>query len=384
MPFADALTLRIKAFLWLISLYCGVSFSQSVVTTNRDFYRDVRWLARGNSGIAAVNDGLAGFYNPAGIGRNELYIFNFLDFSFGGNQDILRGYSAIDAVTSGDGTLSQKLEPLLGIPVGLEGSFFPHVAVPGLVVGFFDYGELEFLYSDPVYPRLNLYARNDYGGLIGFGRGIADRFYWGASVRYIRRRYLDETITSAALLNYSASTLTSILRKGNAFGINAGIQYHQPLGEQQWMGLGLVIEELGVTTFTNSTREPLPARQAQQLNLGFAYGLNLPLAATGFYFDVRQFYGTSIDVTKRIHFGVEVEFPLLDVRAGFNEGYWTAGTTLKVLPLVDIDLLTYGEEIGAMAGQQQSRYYLIGVKVGMDLKDRKVARKKQRFTLDKF
>ena len=352
--------------------------------TTRDGYRDFRWLGRGNAGIAAVNDGLSGFYNPAGIGRNEIYIFNFLDTSFGGNSNIAQGYTAFNAFVGGDGTLSTKLEPLLGVPMGLQGNFFPHVAVPGLVVGFFDYGETQFLYSDPVYPRLNLYARNDYGGLVGFGAGIADRFYWGLSLRYTRRLFVDEAITSAALLNYSSTYLASILRRGNAFGLNGGVQYHQPMGAQQWFGLGLAVEDFGATTFTNSSRLRVPSRQEQQINAGVAYGLNLPLSTIGFYFDVRQLYTQNIDITKRIHFGMDVELVLLDLRAGFNEGYWTAGLTLKVLPLIDIDLVTYGEEIGAMAGQQQNRYYLIGLKLGMDLKDKKVARRKQRFTLDKF
>ncbi len=352
----------------------------------RDNYRDPRWMGRGGAGLAGVDDGSAAFFNPAGLARNEVYLFNFADFSLGGNQNLATSYSTFTTLTSGTGTLSEKFSPLLGIPLAVEGSFYPHVAIPGVVFGFWDYADGEIQYRDPVFPRLDIYVRNDYGIILGGAKELLPGLYFGATIRYQRRTYMDENLTSATLLNATTAYLLEVFRKGYGFGATAGLQFSPKMGGKQYSALGLVVEDIGGTSFKNSTRTPVPAIQMQKVNTGLSYGVNTPVADLGVHLDVKDILRTDESYTKRIHMGLEFDFNYMSVRAGFNQGYWTAGMTFALFPLVDLDLVTYGEEQGAVAGQNLSRYYLIGLKVGMDLRagQQKKTGRKQRFSLDKI
>jgi hypothetical protein len=73
--------------------------------------------------------------------------------------------------------------------------------------------------------------------------------------------------------------------------------------------------------------------------------------------DYRYANRTDIELGKKIHAGVEVALPLLTLRAGLNQGYYTAGVGLN-LGLIHVDAATYGVELGAYPGQQEDRRYV--------------------------
>jgi hypothetical protein len=187
-------------------------------------------------------------------------------------------------------------------------------------------------------------------------------------------------------LNASTQYLLSILRRGYGFGVNLGAQFVPKMNSKSWSAIGVALEDLGGTRFKNTTRTPTPAIQLQRLNAGFGYGFNTPVADLSVHFDVKDVLRTEGSYTKRVHMGVEVDLNYISLRGGFNQGYWSAGASFEMLPLVNLDLVTYGEEQGAVAGQRVARYYLIGVTLGMDLKasgQRKTGRR-QKLSLDKI
>jgi hypothetical protein len=62
---------------------------------------------------------------------------------------------------------------------------------------------------------------------------------------------------------------------------------------------------------------------------------------------------------KKVHMGGETRIlSILAVRAGLNQGYYTAGLGVD-LPLIKLDVATYGEELGAVAGQLEDRRYVV-------------------------
>jgi hypothetical protein len=380
----------LRCFRVLKTLLLSTGVLSCVVTTfaavnYRDNYRDMRWMGRGGAGLAAVTDGTAAFFNPGGLARNEVYRFNFIDFGLGGNQNLATSYSTFTTLTSGTGTLSEKFSPLLGVPLAVEGNFFPHIAIPGMMFGFWDYGDGEIQYRDPVFPRLEVYLRNDYGLIFGGGQEILPNLFFGATLRYQRRTYIDENINSGTLLNASTSYLLEVLKKGYGFGANIGLQYTPKVTNRQWSSIGLVVEDLGGTSFKNATRLPTPATQMQKVSTGISYGAMTPFADLSIHVDVKDILRKDESYTKRLHMGVEADFGFMSARAGFNQGYWTLGSTIALLPLIDLDLVTYGEEQGVIAGQNGSRYYLVGLKIGMDLKQsKKSSGKKQKYSLDKI
>jgi len=63
-------------------------------------------------------------------------------------------------------------------------------------------------------------------------------------------------------------------------------------------------------------------------------------------------------VFKLIHIGAEAEWGILIPRVGINQGYWTAGLTID-LPVLDIEIATYGEELTTNAGGLEDRRYAL-------------------------
>jgi hypothetical protein len=357
-------------------------------TYKEDVYRDIRMLGRGNAGISSVDDGLAVFMNPAGLGFAQGVSFRGVDFSFGGNQSFKDSYAELLPMLTGGssgGSLSDTFSPFLGRPLGLQGSFFPHVMAPGVLLGGWDYFDFQFLYSDPVYPQLSVETRNDFGLILGFAKNFAGRLSVGASIRYHNRRQLIESYTADSLLSLNLGSIRDSYKKGVGYGLNLGIQYKQLLLGDQRLSVGVVLEDAGQTRFKNATRQPTPLKQFQQLGVGIGYGIKSTLVDASFNFDAKDLLDRQGSYTKKLYTGVELNLPTADLRAGFYQGYWTLGFTLRMLPLIEIDGTSYAEERGAIAGQRRNRWYLIGVRVGIDLKGVSASgKKKQKYSIDRI
>jgi len=353
---------------------------QAHAAFERDSYRDIRLLGRGNAAIADVTGGPAAFYNPAGLADVNTFSFVPLDLALGANKNVATSISSVASLTSGDETLSQKFSPFLGKPMALQGTFFPHIAVPHFMIGFYDYADINIEYRDPVFPRIDLQARNDWGLILGGGLNITPQIQVGASVRYMKRKGIDEVLNMATVFNLTGAYLSEIMEEGEAFGFNLGTRYQQKIGKSSWIAGGIVVEDYGDTKFRNADRSPLPETQAQKFNVGVGYGFQIPKGEMKFLFDVKELGDSAKSTTKKIFTGTELAVPFVTVRVGLFQGYWTAGFTTTIIPFFDLDVTTYGEELSSAAGLREARYWMLGFRTGLDMK--KGAKKKQRYTLD--
>jgi hypothetical protein len=358
------------------------------LNTYRDAYRDIRWLGRGNTGVAIVDDASSLFYNPAGIGAIKSIKINIANPYAAANQNFYTSFKQILTLTSGSQTLSEKFGPLAGKPLAMQGGFMPSLQTPSFVIGFYDYADAALEYRDPVYPHLRVEARNDWGIVLGTGFSYQDMIFWGASLRYVRRRSIIESITAGSLIQNAATIMNDVSRYGETFAINTGVQLRQVFGRHT-LSAGLAIEDLGFSKWRNAQRTLLPPSQAQQINIGGAYAFNSGLVDTKVLFDVRGLKNPG-SFTKKIYTGIESSFFGVDVRAGLFQGYWTAGLSLRMIPFVDIDLATYGEELDAIAGQRVNRFYMIGLRTGLELMTTGKSasggsgKRRQRFRLDRY
>ncbi len=84
--------------------------------------------------------------------------------------------------------------------------------------------------------------------------------------------------------------------------------------------------------------------------------------------DFRDLFHPEITFNKSFHAGVELDYSpsgwfKSQLRAGINQMYYTAGTTL-LLGIVNIDLVTFGEEVGTTSVKIENRVY--AAKLGMN------------------
>ncbi len=369
-----------KTLLLCSLLVSGFCFAQVSTPTHsrRDNFRDIRWLGRGNTGVAAVNDGTAAFYNPAALGRIDTYSFQLVNPAAGGGENFYTTAKEISSLTDSAKSMSDRFSPFLGKPLGTSAHVFPHAATPNFVMGFYDYLDFSILYRDPVYPSMTIDGRNDYGLVIGTGFQLVKNFYLGASLRYVKRQQLYEGMTAGSLMGDPSGLVNSIRKKGEAFGLNVGALYFGNLSSKLVLGIGAAVEDVGMTKF-RGTRGLTPVPQVQMVNFGSVLGLRIKYIEIDMLFDTRNTLDSKVHYTKKIFMGTEVRLPIFDIRGGMHHGYWAGGLSMAVLPFMDIDFSTYADELDYAAGLRANRIWMLGIRMGIAIKKKQGRR--QRFTL---
>jgi hypothetical protein len=61
---------------------------------------------------------------------------------------------------------------------------------------------------------------------------------------------------------------------------------------------------------------------------------------------------------KKINLGLELSWPIIDVRGGFQQGYLSYGVGCDIW-LFRLDLASYGVELGEYPGQLEDRRYML-------------------------
>lgn len=84
--------------------------------------------------------------------------------------------------------------------------------------------------------------------------------------------------------------------------------------------------------------------------------------------DFRDLMHPEYTFNKSLHAGLEFDYSpsgwfKTQLRGGINQMYYTAGVTL-LLGIVNIDAVTYGEEVGTKSTKLENRVY--AAKVGMN------------------
>lgn len=124
------------------------------------------------------------------------------------------------------------------------------------------------------------------------------------------------------------------------------------------------------TKFINKDAVDAPDKNPFVIDLGSAYEVwsfgGQSLKTT---FDVRNLLHESNNtLTKGLHLGIEYDFSpsgwlKAQVRAGVNQGYFTAGAS-TLLGVLTLDLVTFGEEVGTSTTKSENRMYALKLGFG--------------------
>ena len=181
----------------------------------------------------------------------------------------------------------------------------------------------------------------------------------GATAKIVNRRLLDQDYTTRELVEQDGIDLDEDLKAGTGFGLDVGAIYSLPVYLEP--SFGLTIQNLADTKLGDA------GRLEQQVNLGVAVHPPITFGNVVVAFDwidlTRQL-GDDNDLAKRLHLGVEYQFPvILALRAGFYQGYFSFGTTVD-LWFLNLAYAYYIEEIGAYAGQNPDRRHIVQLSLG--------------------
>jgi len=220
--------------------------------------------------------------------------------------------------------------------------------------------------NNPLVPEMYVNYLSDSGIYASFGIPGGPGSSFGVTLKRLTRRGGARFIDYALIDEYiqtedSDVILDEFSDRGIAYGGDISYLYrpsdHGPIFTLVW-------RDLGYTTFQRTGGVSSPPSQHENLILGLGYDYQM----TGFGFrtglEYRNITTQNMQLGKKLHMGAEVSLPLIDLRAGLNQGYSTFGFGLD-LWLLRFEAAQYTEELGVYPGQRPDQR--IQVAITLDL-----------------
>lgn len=376
-------------------------------------FTSVQPMGMGNAFTAVANDENSVWTNPAGVGRsrkarsrNTFNLTKVPNLIAGANAQSRTFYKAFK------GSQDKSVEGVLGDSTDLGDK--PFWARAGIFpVTLFDVSRnspMAFgLYSDTTIEALipkdtpeeaQVTAISDVGAVLTFGwADDQNRFNAGFNVRPVLRYALEDRFPSEDLLHKTAMQkhLQDDSNKGQGLGLDFGLlytmadfwyptvgfairnlptgckaDYLNPYTEKRENVCGTVYKGAIGNPDALSTVDPTDVRGGLSITPRIGRKLNLRFAADVHHLPLgtaQQSYGLlGIEASKLIHAGVELfpgnplTAPPVAVRAGYSQGFITAGFSLE-LGVFDIEFATYGVDVSTTSKPVEDRRYLASLSV---------------------
>lgn len=346
----------------LLGVFLTVMFSSDALAkAYPNFYRGVRPLGMGNAFTAVADDENALFYNPAGLAEMTWSV-GLINPTIEASESSIEFYNDSEDIDTDDtGQVADILRQYVGDHQHARVSLLPYVgfnvAQYGVMIGYLGQATLDAEIRNPAWPEVDTSYIADHGPLVGVGRRISSsNLRIGATVKHINRESLDETYTATDIADDNfEDQFEDDLEQGSDLALDLGVIYTLPFDWPVKTHLGLTVQNLPEMDFGDAQD------QQTQTNIGLALEKRFSqfkLLGALDYCDLTHAIGEDDDIPKRLHMGLEFQFPkILSVRAGLYQGYATYGFTLDFW-IIKLELASYVEEVGAYAGQRDDRRYV--------------------------
>ncbi|HVK61938.1 MAG TPA: hypothetical protein VM432_10325 [Bdellovibrionales bacterium] len=328
-------------------------------------YTSVRALGMGNAYAAVVEDADSLFYNPAGLADNSAFQWTIADPRIG-----INGLETVDTVMDireNTDDLINAIDGLYGKRIWAGGGGKTAILLPNFAFAAYASSDVGLYAQNPAATTLNLNYFFDYGFAMGAGFSLIPKIWkMGFAARRVNRTGTTLPVGPSVLATLDTDALEDELRRrGVGYGLDYGTTFSVPGPISP--SLSFVYKNIGYTTFTHEEGAGAPPRIDPEFDFGAAIKIDALIASITPSFEYKHITRTDVQQGKKIHLGLEVDLMLLALRAGLNQGYYTAGVGLDIGPL-RIDAATYGVELGEYPGQQEDRRYVaqITFELGFD------------------
>ncbi len=340
-----------------------ISFSEPVMASEYyPFFRGIRAEGMGGAGVAVVDDETSLFINPAGLGKIRGPYFPPLNIQAEVNNTTQSGMTINTADATAFMSPQEALDLAMKNPyqhIHAEAQTLPTFVTTNFGIGVYGrYSVDAQVTSATSSVQMNYF--NDYGAELGYCfRLFSGRLKIGVAGKIINRVYVNQTYPVAANLS-----LSSIAQEGTGTGLDTSVMLSAPW---VWLpSITAVVHDVGGTNFTLGNgffykTGVNPPPQQQEINAGFGlfpiFSPRSRASITAEWDDVMN--AQSLDVWRSFHSGIEFNFnDVFFVRGGVNEHYWTAGLEF-VIGHNQIQLASYGEEIGTAPQELEDRRYVV-------------------------
>ncbi len=327
-----------------------------------EFYNGIRQMGMGGAAIAVVNDETSLMLNPAGLGKLRDYIFTIADPEIDAGQDIekIAGTDVLNTLKPQE-VLDMLNDGKQDLHLHSRFQIMPSFVVPNFGVGVFTRQSMdaEVVSADDVY---NIDYFNDDAIVLGFNFRLWEgRIKLGFNTRIINRAEIHASLPTTS----TGLTDNDLADAGVGIASDIGLIVTAPW---DWLPtVAAVLRDTGSTTynlreglFIKTPEDRRPARTEQTLDVAVALfpigGRRTRWTWTAEYRDVLT-TGEEDDQMRRVHTGLELNVAdALFLRAGMNQRYWTGGLEFAMNNF-QLQLASYGEEIGTAALTREDRRY---------------------------
>lgn len=320
-------------------------------------WTSVRALGMGNAFTSIVTGSDSLFYNPAGLAGSGGFNWTLFDPRAGTNSLNMEAVEAFQAFSTSQ-DLAALFNTLYGNPIWIGGGAKTAFQVSGLAMAAFAGADVSSNLTNPAYPEMDLYYAADYGFTAGLGFGLVPGFFkTGIAIRRITRVGTALPIGVSTLATLDTATLEQEFKnRGTAYGMDLGFVLTAPSPIKP--SVAFTWKNIGETAFRREAGARAPARIESEMIIGASLAIDAALITITPTFDYKHLNRDDVQLGKKVHMGLEVSIPLIDIRGGLHQGYYTAGLGLN-LGLMRIDAATYGVELGEYPGQLEDRRYIV-------------------------
>jgi hypothetical protein len=374
-----------------LGLLTSVCWAQEGVQTSiHHQYQSTRALGMGDAFIATANDYTALFYNPAGLARRELGQLN-MSMEFAASADVQKFYKQIGEIDKGTYAndsekqlaYAELLNDYYGKTLGFRVKAFEAIwARPNWAIGIVP---MDFTFESQVHnqgtPALDVRAFADTTIAYGYGNDIhgvvPGRWSWGTTVKMVNRGYINREVNSLSLVADSSTLRKEDARDGYTFDADIGTLYSPRIPTEGFFSVfqlakptfGAVVRNIADYGFGSSFKlinkeqvDP-PEKLNRVLDLGakFEYPELWIFGGRG-EVDIRDIGHPNFTWRRSFHLGFEFDWTVATwwkghYRIGVNQGYPSLGIS-ALLFIFNLDLATYGEEVGTFHNPKENRVYM--------------------------
>ena len=345
-------------------LFSGTAFFVTRVQGQEayDFFRGVRQMGMGGAYTAVVNDETAVLSNPAGLGRLRDSTFTLIDPQVTGSFNDTNLVPITSAPHAGSmQNLLSDLNKHPGQPFQGGLQFFPSFVTQNFGIGL--YGNYVVNAAvDKTGQNYTYRSLNDYAAALGYSfRFFGGVLKLGVTTRLVNRTLVDTTVPASST-GLNAGSLAS---GGLGVGSDVGLIVTAPV--QLLPTFSVVVRDVGTTNYglskgflaSTSTRPP-PTPQSIDFGLALFPILanHTRVSLTAEAHDILHM-NSGAGTLSHLHVGGEYNFAdFLFLRAGCNEGYWTAGLEFAT-ERIQLQVASYGEETGVIGARLVDRRWML-------------------------
>ncbi|MCC6278052.1 MAG: hypothetical protein IT289_09075 [Oligoflexia bacterium] len=347
----------------IVLLAICFSFSKSHATEIFENYISARAAGMGNSFTTIVDNKDALFYNPAGLSKIRGLHLTLLDLGLG--TDTVSVNSSYTNLTGSN--YASVIREFYGRQVwfGINASL--GFSMPNFAIAAYDSLNISFNLHNPAYSNVTMNLTNDFGIVTGAAYSFLpnDVFRLGVAVKRVTRYGARVPFGPSTLATLSNSQINALVNNyGTGWGLDSGLLIEVPVPGRPTFSA--VWQDIGQTKFLPISGSVRPPPLDNNAVAGFGMDFDWGLVAFRPSIEFRHANLRDEQIGKKLHGGFELALPILTLRGGIHQGYWTAGVGYD-MKYLQIEAATYGVEMNVYPGQKEDRRYLVNIILDLNM-----------------